>query len=96
LGNWERRKVDALADAIGKQMRNSPQLAPANELLAAVQLAVEKAAATVNTTASDLNRHCSDVCKICRGSSLYECDVDEGWSVNCAFILVNSSRFADL
>jgi lipopolysaccharide biosynthesis regulator YciM len=96
LGNWERRKADALADAIAKHMQNSSQLTRANVLLSEVQVAVEKAGATVNTTESELRRHYSVVCKICRGSSLYECDVDEGWSVNCAFILVNSSRFADL
>ena len=96
MSNWERRSADTLADAISKHIRNHPDLVEDNELLAIIQDAVDNAANTVTTTAGELNRCRALVCAICRGSNLYECDVPEGWSEDCAFIFANATEFAGL
>lgn len=96
MANWERRDADTLAEAIGKHRRNNPHLVEDNALLAIVQKAVDESASTVNTTAGTLNRHRAVVCAICRGSRLYECDVADGWSSNCALINANATEFSPL
>ncbi len=96
MSNWERKEADNLADAIGKHIRSNPDLAEANELLAEIRLAVATASQRVDTNAEELNRYRSTVCKICRDASLYECDVEERWSVNCTFVFANTTQFGDL
>jgi hypothetical protein len=96
VSNWERREADTLADAIGKHIKANPNLVRENQLLAAIKLSVDAASTTVNTNAAELSRHRAGVCAICRESSLYECDVAQGWSGDCAFVLSNASQFADL
>jgi len=96
MPNWERKHADTLADAIAKHIRNRPEMVEDNELSAIIKQAVDKAANTVATTSSELSRQRAVVCAICRGSKLYECDVSEGWSENCAFISANSTQFGGL
>jgi hypothetical protein len=96
MSNWERRDADTLADAIGKHRRRNPHLVEDNQLLAIVQEAVDDAANTISTNAGDLRRHRALVCAICRGSQLYACDVEDGWSENCALICSNTSEFSPL
>jgi hypothetical protein len=90
MANWERREADTLAEAIDKHLKRNPDLVHENAQLAVVQRAVDEAANTVATTATDLQRHRSQVCAICRGSDLSDCDVHQGWSDNCAFIRANT------
>jgi hypothetical protein len=96
MSNWERKHADTLADAIAKHIKSHPQMVEDNELLAIIKQAVDKSANTVDTTPSELNRQRAVVCAICRGSKLYECDVSEGWSENCAFIFTNTTEFGGL
>ena len=96
MSNWDRKDADALADAIGKHIKSHPEQEDDNELLAIVMAAVDSAANTVTTTPLELSRHRSLVCAICRGSRLYECDISEGWSNNCAFIFQNTTAFGGL
>jgi hypothetical protein len=90
MSNWERREADTLADAISKHRKRNPDMAVENAQLAILQKAVDEAANTVATTAGDLQRHRTQVCAICRGSGLNECDVTQGWSDNCAFVRNNT------
>jgi hypothetical protein len=96
MSNWERRNADTLANAIAKHIKSHPDMVEDNALLSIIQEAVDNAANTVATTAGELNRCRAVVCAICRGSNLYECDVQEGWSSNCAFIFDNTTEFAGL
>ena len=96
MPDWERRNADTLADAIGKHIRSHPEMVEDNALLAIIQEAVDAAANTVSTTSGELNRQRALVCAICRGSKLYECDVPEGWSPNCAFVFTNTTSFGGL
>jgi hypothetical protein len=96
VSNWERRDADTLADAIGKHIKANPDLVKENQLLSVIKLTVDAASTTVNTNAGELHRFRADVCAICRNSNLYECDVAEGWSSECAFVFSNASQFADL
>ena len=82
--------------ALAKHIRNHPDMVEDNELLAIVQEAVGKAANTLTTTQVELNRQRAVVCAICRGSKLYECEVPEGWSSNCAFIFTNTTELGGL
>jgi hypothetical protein len=96
MSNWERRDADTLADAIGKHVRNFPDLVAVNKMLIAIRVVVDEASTTVNTTPGELQRYRAQVCSLCRGNNLYRCDVPEGWSENCAFIFYNTSQFGDL
>ena len=90
MSNWERREADTLAEAISKHRRKNPDMAHENAQLAILQKAVDEAANTVSTTAGDLHRHRTQVCAVCRGANLNDCDVPQGWSRNCAFIRNNT------
>lgn len=96
MSNWVRKEADILADAIGKHIRNNPDLHVVNQRLAKIRIMVDGASITVNTTQGELVRYRTLVCAECRGSKLYECDVPVGWSANCALIFHNTSQFSDL
>ncbi len=96
MANWERREADTLAEAIDKHRKNNPHLVHENAQLALIQRAVDEAANTVSTTAGDLTRHRGHVCAICRDSRLMDCDADQGWSENCAFIRANTTQYGAL
>jgi hypothetical protein len=96
MANWERKNADTLADAIDKHLKRNTHPTGDEKLLSVIRIALDQAANTVNTSASTLNRHRAAVCAICRGSKLYECNVEEGWSTSCAFINTNTSDYAPL
>lgn len=93
MANWERRRADTLAAAILTHRRRFPGQGLSNQRLQDVQVLVARAARTVLTTADDLNAHRAQVCDVCRGFTLYPCDVAEGWSDNCALVSANASEF---
>jgi hypothetical protein len=92
MPHWERKNAFVLADAIAKHIRNHPDKTEDNELLSIVLDAIDAASNTVNTTQGELSRQRAVVCAICRGAKLYECDVPEGWSPNCAFVFSNTTN----
>jgi hypothetical protein len=96
MSHWESKNADTLADTISKHIKHHPDMVEDNALLAIIQKAVDNAANTVTTSAVELNRCRAVVCAICRGATLYECDVAAGWSSNCAFIFANTTEFAGL
>ena len=96
MPGWERRYADTLADAIVKHIRNHPETAEANAQLAAIQQQVDAAAVTVTTTPGELAKQRASVCAICRRHALYECDVPQGWSSNCALVYANTTEFGGL
>lgn len=95
MSDWERREANTLADAIAKHIRRNPGLTPDYELLSAIRLVVDAASTTVRTNAVELSRYRSTVCAICRNTNLYECDAEQGWSANCAFVFENTSQFCE-
>jgi hypothetical protein len=96
LANWERREADTLAEAIGKHLKKNPDMAVENQLLVLVQRAVDEASTTVSTTPGELSQFRSMVCAACRAGKLYNCDVPQGWSENCAFVYSNTTEFGQL
>jgi hypothetical protein len=96
MANWERREADTLAAAIKTHRKTNPALDGVNRRLEVVQIVVARAAKTVATTGSELNSHRALVCRICRDSALYACDVPVGWSMNCALVSANASDFGVL
>ena len=96
LANWERREADTLAEAIGKHLRRNPDMAVENQLLVLVQKAVDEASTTVSTTPGELTHFRSMVCMACRAGKLYNCDVPQGWSENCAFVYSNTTEYGQL
>lgn len=96
MPHWERKNAFVLADAIAKHIRNHPDKTEDNELLSIVLDAIDAASNTVNTTQGELSRQRAVVCAICRGAKLYECDVPEGWSPNCAFVFSNTTEYGGL
>ncbi len=96
MTDWDRKDADTLADAIGKHIRNHPDMGEENELLAVIRSGADNASESSSTTSEELQRYRSLVCAICRGAGLYECDADEGWSRNCQFISSNTTGFGGL
>lgn len=96
MTNWERKEADILAEAIGKHRKSHPNQVDDNGLLAVIEKAVDERSHTVATSPDDLRRYRALVCAICRGSKLYECDVPDGWSKNCAFIIANTTQFGPI
>ncbi len=90
MANWERRRADTLAAAILNHRKRFPGQGCSNQRLQDVHIVVARAARTQLTTADDLKDHRARVCDICRGFTLYACDVPQGWSDNCALVCANA------
>ena len=95
MTNWDRKRADALAYAIDRHVKERPHYGEDNELLQVVREALGEASKTTDTASIDLHRYHSVVCAVCRGSGLYDCDVDHGLSHNCTFLSANTSHFGD-
>ena len=91
MPNWEQKAADELASALESHIKNArDDLTDTGQLIGIYKAA--RRAATVAETGPEALIHIRGVlCSMCRRNRLYACDVDSGWSTNCAFIQANSS-----
>jgi hypothetical protein len=90
MGQWERKGAARLAGAI--YSHSAKNKISTNEYfikLEVVYKEINSASVTVSTDAQELQRLRNRVCEICRKHELYECDLPEGWSINCALLNAN-------
>jgi hypothetical protein len=96
MTHWARKATDTLAEALNRHIQDNPEMEEENKLLQDIYMTVQKASGTVATTDGELQRFRAAVCAVCRRSELYECDVPEGWSENCALVFNNTTQFGGL
>ena len=68
-----------------------PKTAMVVELEKVYELA-SKSAKCVLGASENLESVRRQLCATCRKNTLYDCDVQEGWSTNCAFMRHNADR----
>ncbi len=96
MASWDSREIENLEMAIAKHRRDNPQEGECDLLLAAVQHAAEAVLDLVSVPEDALNQQRTQLCALCRGFTLYDCDVAKGWSKNCTFIFANTTEFGSL
>lgn len=90
MPSWERKQADTIAAAIHHFIRNNPSRTGSVALLTPVQTQAQTAAQLESTSMASTMQCQAELCKVCRGSHLYTCDVAQGWSPNCAFVKANN------
>lgn len=87
---WEHKAADELAGAVERHIKSASADSQHGYQLIGVYKAAKRAAATADTGPSALDHIRSSLCHTCRSHGLYVCDVDAGWSPNCAFVQNNN------
>jgi hypothetical protein len=90
MSNWQHKAADELASAVANHIKYvHDDLANTAQLIGIYKAA--KRAATVPETGPEALIHIRGIlCYACRRHKSYPCDLDSGWSPNCAFIRANS------
>jgi hypothetical protein len=89
MSNWEHKAADELANALVNHIKYAHDDLSDTGLLIGIYKAARRA--TVSDTGPEALIHIRSVlCYSCRRNGLYPCDVDSGWSKNCAFIWANN------
>jgi hypothetical protein len=83
---WDHKVAHEIARAVDMHMKSPSAHSQQGHQLIGVYKDAKRAATTVQTTPNDLEDIKASLCLACRGGKLYNCDVDTGWSPNCAFI----------
>ena len=93
MSDWDRRQLLAMTDAIKHCIDavDMPKTAMVVELEKVYELA-SKSAKCVLGASENLESVRRQLCATCRKNTLYDCDVQEGWSTNCAFMRHNADR----
>lgn len=93
MSDWDRKQLLAMADAIKNCIGavDMPKTVIAQELEKVYELA-NKSSKSVLDASANLESVRRQLCATCRKNTLYDCDVQEGWSTNCAFMRHNADR----
>lgn len=75
-----------LADAIRNSLKTSEKFEPQKERLMHILNEADQGSKTIFTHDQRLHNVRCAMCDVCRGGSLANCDREEGWSPNCAFV----------
>jgi len=87
---WEHKFANDIVGAVAHHLNNASADSQPGFQLIGVYKAAARAANTAITGPEDINHIRSSLCFTCRGDKLYDCDVKDGWSPNCAFIKNNT------
>lgn len=86
MSNWNRRELLHLADAIRNSLKTEVESGPKNERLMRILNEADQGSKTIFTHNQRLHDVRCSMCNVCRGERLANCDRQEGWSPNCAFV----------
>jgi len=86
---WDHKAAHELACAVEKHIHRSSAEPQAGHILMGVYSAAKKASKTAETNPVSLMHIWSSLCFACRRDKLYQCDVSEGKSEHCSFLLHN-------
>ena len=90
MADWHRRQMLDLAAAVRCCQGKYTTSFRVRQRLASVVDLANLASKHVYTTAEQLNRLKTQLCRVCRSESLYECDGVEAWSETCALVAANT------
>lgn len=90
MSNWEHKAADELASALVNHIKYANDDLTDTGLLISIYEAARRSATVSDTGPEALIHIRSVLCYWCRRKARYPCDVDLGWSTNCAFIRANS------
>lgn len=84
MSDWSRKSLDELYFSIRRELEAADGIDDKLSFkLISVQVQIET---SFWKTEGDLKQCRSQMCEVCRAYKLYTCDVEVGWSPNCAFI----------
>lgn len=90
MSNWTQKDLDSLAAALEAHLTANPWSDQHGYLLIDARKRAHVESQHPHTDDRILNELRSMVCSVCRQHRLYECDLPEGWSPNCALIKKNT------
>lgn len=90
MSNWNRRELLHLADAIRNSLKTSVESEPKHERLMHILNEADQGSKTIFTHDQRLHDVRCAMCHVCRAEQLANCDREEGWSPNCAFMRTHS------
>ena len=91
MGEWDRKKLLSISYAVRQCQSTHAVTFRVRQRLASVIDHANIASRHIDTSTDHVNRVKTQLCAVCRGEALYECDVVEGWSENCALLSANKS-----
>ncbi len=80
-----------LADAIRNSLKARVESAPKHERLMHILHEADQGSKTIFTHDQHLHDVRCAMCHVCRGERLSNCDREEGWSPNCAFVRTHTA-----
>lgn len=80
---WTRKRLDLLHFSINNELKLHCNLEQKVIELISIK---NRIAASLAKNDADLTECRSQLCLVCRANQMYSCDVDVGWSANCAFV----------
>jgi hypothetical protein len=84
MTEWSRKNLDELYFSIRQELKIVDGLDDKCSFkLISIQVQIET---SFWQTEGDLKQCRSQICEACRAHKLYDCDLEVGWSPNCAFI----------
>jgi hypothetical protein len=86
MPTWEYKAAFDIARAVDLHIRSSSAKSQRGHQLIGVYKDARRAASTAQTSPNVLNDIRKSLCIECRGDKLFPCDVDVGYSPNCAFV----------
>lgn len=87
MADWDRKNLNTLHGAINNSVSAIGVLDMRKVQLIGIK---NQFSMSLGNEAKTLRKCRVDLCEVCRGNKMYECDVKEGWSPTCAFIKANS------
>lgn len=83
MSDWPRKHLEELYDCVHSEilatLPTSVAMVDLNNVSHQLQLSKSEPARNLESCRESM-------CEICRENRLYKCDIDEGWSSNCAFV----------
>lgn len=83
MTQWARKNLDELGRAVQKEVMATSQ---SNTAMFDLHLLSQKIELSMSEPERNLAIFRGTMCALCRQNKMYKCDVDVGWSLNCAFV----------
>jgi len=87
--DWDRKNLSSLADAVRIRLNEPAIPGSAARSLRQIGARACEASKTAQSSVYLLSEVRGELCEVCRGHALYDCNVRQGWSPVCAFLHQN-------
>lgn len=86
VSDWDRKNLSSLVDAINVHLNEPTMPGAVGGRLKQIGERARAASKTAQTSVYLLSGVRAELCEVCRGHALHECNVRNGWSPACAFL----------